>query len=712
MAKDKKVVGLLKRLSNSTIRGGVESAEFLSSLPESLMKPAIHILKTFGPEKLKEFISDMQKYETNEGPLSSISKKSGILKEYPRPESYKEKVAESAGDILGSVVSGGALGGYKTLKSVPGILGELGGLSAQSLAAPKIQEALPNNQVGQFAGNLLTGLGGSFAGSKLGKSISKPIPKSLPEQTHAQTLPVGSPEWRKQYAQELDLSKRDAKSASNRQNIQVQQQKKISESFPKEKIKPTKVVHDIIDNFKSLKKDLTKEYDEGLEKVFSNLKNPRKHDAKTGKPFPTYQTMNLDKTKDYIQELIASEPKGKAGERGFLEGIMKELDKQEGNPVLLNAFKKRMARKANYDSHNRLYMGDAKNQMIKKVIHSMTEELKEQIPGYREVMGNVEGRIKNLESLEKGVVGDYVSSARKNPSEFLNKIFENPNEEFVDQFKQIISPDLYDKAAQSYLRELRDEAFSKTIRGYENQDARLFALRNKLESRALQHSLPDQWKDFANNTAKEIHVTEMAAPRGDIAINAHRGIEVGDESKLFGKTKAKDILGKSLPTIIGGGIGAHVAGVPGAAAGAALGNIAEKVGEKAKTALQREQMLTGRSPSEQIVGHASDAINKTLPQGIMASRMTQNEELEKPQVNERLDKFSSFLDTLEEKKDMPVISQKKSILSSKPSIQRFESFLSQLDSKEKKTRKSPGDLLRKIPVINPRENEPSSVFVE
>src|ERR1700729_1723638 len=153
MAKDKpEDVGLLRRFSNSTVRGITESADFLSSIPEKLVKPATFILKKFGPKKLKEFLADMEKYESSEGPLSAISKKFGILKELPSPESYKEKVVDNAGDILGSIVSGGALAGYKTLKKIPGILGELGGLAAQSLAAPKIQESMPKNQVGQFAG--------------------------------------------------------------------------------------------------------------------------------------------------------------------------------------------------------------------------------------------------------------------------------------------------------------------------------------------------------------------------------------------------------------------------------------------------------------------------------------------------------------------------------------------------------------------------------
>lgn len=723
MIKDKsKDVGILKRLSNSTIRGGVESAEFLSSLPEQIMKPAAFILKKFGPKKLKEFLIDMEKHEPREGPLSAISKKSGILKELPQPESYKEKVAESAGDIIGSMVSGGALGGYKSLKTIPGILGELGGLGAQSLAAPKIQEAMPKNQIGQFAGNILTGLGGSVAGSKIGKSLSKPINPKLPELTHAQTLSIGSPEWRKQYAQELDLAKRDPKTGSIRQNIQLEQQKKIAESFPKTKVKPTKVVNDIIDNFKELKSQLSKEYDEGLEKALSSysIKNSKKYDPKTGKPLPTYKNIDLSKTKDSIAELIESEPKGKAGERGFLEGITKELDKQEGNPALLNAFKKRMARKAKYEPNNTLYLGAAKNSLLKKVIHNLTEDLKEQIPGYRDVMENAEKKIKHLESLEKGVVGDYVKSAKKNPSEFINKIFENPNEEFVDQFRKIISPELYDQAAQSYLRELKDESMGKTIRGFENQDARLFALRNKLEDRVLQHSLPEKWKEWAQKKAKDIHVTEMAAPRGDIAINASRGIEVGDESKLFGKSK--EIFGKSLPTIIGGGIGAQIAGAPGAAAGIALGNIAGKVGEKAKTAMQREQMLTGKSPTQQVSGHLETGINKILPQAIMAERMTESPELETPPIqptesnNPRLERFRNHIKTLKNNKENGISSETSMTARKKPNIQTFRSLINDLKSRETKGKevigkKSQGELLKKIPVINPGINEPSSIFV-
>lgn len=716
--KPKKDVGLLKRLANSAVRGTIESAEFLSSIPEHLMKPATFILKKFGPKKLKEFLADMEKYESSEGPLSSISKKYGILKELPAPESYKEKVADNAGDIIGSSVVGGALGGYKALKTIPGILGELGGLGAQSLAAPKIQEAMPNNKIGQFAGNILTGLAGNVAGSKVGKSLSKPITPELPSLTHAQTLPIGSPEWRKQTAQELDLAKRDPTTGALRQNIQIKRHKEIAESFPTPRIKPTKIVDNIVNNFKKLKSKLYKEYEEGLDKSFSSMKIPKKYDTKTGKALPTYKQINLDKTNDNIIELIESEPKGKAGERGFLEGILKELEKQRGNSTLLNAFKKRMGKKAKYEPSNTLYMGEAKNSLLKKVIHNLTEDLKEQIPGYRDVMEKAEKKIKYLESLEKGVVGDYVKSAQKNPSEFINKIFENPNEEFVNQFKQIISPELYEQAAQSYLGELKDVAMSKTIRGFENQDARFFALRGKLEDRALQHSLPEKWKEWTQNKAKDIHVSEMGSPRGDIALNANRGIKVGDESKLFGVSK--EILGKSIPTLIGGGIGAQIAGVPGAAVGIGLGKITEKVGEKAKTAMLREQMLTGKSPSQQIAGHLETGINKTLPQAVMAERMTEKPELEKelpvnrvPESNNpRLEKFNKYIATLKNSKEKAIPDEKAISAPKRPNIQTFKSFIADLKSRETKGRKLPGDSLKTVPVINPLQNETPFVEVE
>jgi hypothetical protein len=263
----------------------------------------------------------------------------------------------------------------------------------------------------------------------------------------------------------------------------------------------------------------------------------------------------------------------------------------------------------------------------------------------------------------------------------------------------------------------------KTIRGFENQDARLFALRNKLEDRTLQNSLPEKWKEWAQNKAKEIHVSEMAAPRGDIAINASRGIEVGDESKLFGKSK--EIFGKSLPTIIGGGIGAQIAGAPGAAAGIALGNIAGKAGEKAKTAMLREQMLTGKSPSQQISGHIETGVNKTLPQAIMAERMTENQELEEESPsnqssqsnNPRLERFKNHIKNLKNNKENGTSSEATVSSHKKPNIQTFRSLINDLKSQEIQGReirgkKSPGDLLKKVPVINPLQHEPSSIFVE
>lgn len=700
---NKKDIGILNRLSNSMVRGGIENAEFLSNLPVQLIKPATFILKKFGPEKLKEFLRSHEDYTNS--PLSTLAKKAGILRNLPAPESYKEKVFENLGDILGSSATGGAISGYKALRTLSGVLSELTGLGVQALVAPKIQEMLPENDIGQFVGNILAGLAGRKVGTKVAGKIQPSIPATLPEKTYAQTLPIGSPEWRKQAIQEFDLAKRDVKSGALKQDIQKNQHEKIEKSFPHTKIKAHEVVDNIVNNIRKQKESLSKTYNKGLKQVFDGYTNPKnKFDPKTGKRLPHYKTINTDRTKTYLDELIAAEPEGNEGFRDYLTKLIKEVDLQDGNPIKLNALKKRLAAKTKYGSHTPLYEGEAKNTLTQGVIKRITDDLKDQVPGYKNIMKRVGDKYEALEELYEGPIQSYVKSASKDPKSFIDKIFENKNEEIIDQFKSYIAPKLYDKAAQSYLRNIKEESLSKTIRGFENQDTRLFDLRGKLENPALQYSLPDKWKNFAKNTAKEIHISEMASPRGDIAINAGRGIEVGDESKLLGK--AKDIFGKSAPSLIGAGLGYGVAGPAGAGIGAGAAQVGEKLWNIGKQNLQRNQMLTGESPRKQVVDIMERSAQKVIPQTIMAAKMAGKEDAhelsESPEINE----YRLFLNQYNSQK--PIASASPQI-NKRSEIDDYRDYLNELKN-TKSISLSKGSEQKRIPVINPGPNEPNYMY--
>ncbi|GEM_PF-4269440 len=606
-----------KRIAHALTKGSAQNLDMLLSPGDIPMKAIGFLLKTFGSKKLANALDDDGVTGSVEGAL----KKFGGIEDLPKAESYGDRFAENLGTGLSSLPLA-AGGGARAIASA------LGGIVSQSGVQPLIEDRLPSHPGVQLTANILAGLAGGGVTGKVAGSFSPKASPLLPEYTHAQNLYRENPHSRQTRlarAKQLDLGKSDFESANNLQDIQLAQHAKTFNYFPKSKIKGSEVVDSIEDAFKKAKSEASNVYKEGFEEVIRGIENPlaNKFNPVTGEKISRYKKIDIDKTLDLIEEKILT-----ASESGdikkFLVGLRDNLMREKGNPIKLNSLKKEWGSKANYGPHNSLYVGKEKEAAYKQVIHSLTEDMKEQIPGYSELMKTAQKNIEHIDSIKNSILGDVVKTAEKKPSQIISRIFEDVDDEFIPLVKKIIPEDVYEKAAQTYLTDLSKETLGKTIIPKENKFTNYFNLRSKLENEKLQKTLPKDWADFAKNTAKDIEVSEIGLPRGDFAETSARGIATGDEVKNTGKRLAA----KSLPSLIGGGLGAATGSVggpfgiaKGAAAGAALGEGARRI----NTNLKRKEMLTGVSPSKQIINGITPDASQVAIQSQVAGHMPYRE---------------------------------------------------------------------------------------
>lgn len=628
--------GHLERAANAGKEELLNTAEFFSSLPEMASVPIRYLLKKFGPEKVSKMLSELEKTSDQyEGQLPAVGKKTGFTKELPQAETYGEKISENLGRAGGALLTGSPL---KALSTVPRAAATLGGLGTQSLLQPKIEEALPNSPILQMGANFITGLGGSLAGGITGNKLKKKNTE-IPKGTAGQLAELGSEESDRLLAKQLDLTKKDYKSAKELQKIQDAQHEGISKKLSSNNtIKGSEVVDDILTSFENVKEQGRKEYEEGLGTIMQGMENTSKFDPLTGQKLGRYKKIEAFEALDRLQELYHTSAKN--GEtQSFIRKLKKQILRQHGDPLKLDALKKEWSSKANYGSNNPLYVGKPKQAVFNKVIHALTEDLKEQVPGYREFMETTAANIEKRNSFIDGVVGEYVKSGEKKPSQLIKKIFEKTDPEHVHVLKSSISPEIYDKAAQTYVNDVLHEGLATPSLNQQNKFNQYAKVREEFEKNLpnLEHTLPEPYKNLVNESISDIKLSERGVPRGDYTINTNRNIAVGDETKGLGVVKGA--FGKSVPSLIGSGAGYLLGGIPGAALGAATAEGGKRIGQGIKTKLLRNEMLTGVSPGKQIGKAIGNVGRQGVQQSILSSNLSKTknpiEENSKEELNKR-----------------------------------------------------------------------------
>jgi len=618
--KQEKKVGLVSRAANAAKKEALELPEFIGNLPENTIGAAArYLIKKFGPEKASKMIESLE--ETSEklpsSQLGEVGKKTGFIKNISKAETYKEKVAENLGKGFVDILSGG--GALKTLSSLPRIISSIGGLLAQSFAQPKIEKAFPNSPILQTGANIASGIGGAVLGSKLSKTITKPKNIELPKGTAGQLASLGSERSDILLAKQLDLSKKDYKSAKLLQNIQKKQHQEIIDKLtPKDKTKGSEVVKAIDESFEKMKKIRREQYQTSKDKIFSNYQG---------------EAPDVNPIFDFIDQIRSEASQGGKIDK-VLGDVANKIYKNKDSLINLNSTKSDIQSLTQGLGKTELHLSNQEAALINMVAHKLEKAIEKTVPEIGEMNAIYKTQTDQLQNLQKGVVGKSVKAAANKPSEIFKNIFEKTDPEKISEFKSVIPEDLYEKAAEQYLGDVLKKSLGKSSRNQQNLSNKFYNIRSNFENNKdqLDATLPEKYKNIMDEAIENIKISERGVPRNDFTIQSNRNVAVGDEAKGLGV--AKNYLGKSIPSLIGAGTGYVVGGPYGALAGAAVGTGASQIGNAIKTKALRNEMLTGLSPTQQIGQSIVNATPQLTQQATLGKSLTNEmpyQQLEKKQ---------------------------------------------------------------------------------
>jgi len=684
MEEKNKKIGLIGRAAEAAKKEALDIPEFIGNLPENTIGLAVrYLIKKFGPEKAAKMVEDLEKTTEKlpESQLGAVGKKSGFLKKIPKAENYKEKVVENLGKGFVDILSGGAP--FKTLSTLPKAISTIGGLLSQSLAQPKIEKMAPNSPVIQTAGNILSGVGGASLARGLTKSAIKPKNIELPKGTAGQLAPLGSEKSDRLLAKQLDLSKKDYKSAKLLQNIQKKQHEDIINKLtPKDKTKGSEIVKAIDESFENMKQVRRETYQADKDRIFS-----------------TYQgeSPDLSPVFDLIDQITSEASQGGKITK-VLGDINNKIHNNKGSLIHLNSTKSEIQALTSGLGKSELHLSDQQAALINMVAHKLEQQIEKAVPEIGKMNAVYKAQTQELQNLQKGVVGKSVKAAANKPSEIFKKIFEKTDPEKIAEYKSVIPEELYEKAAQQYLGDVLKTSLGQPSRNQTNLSNKFFNVRSKLEKNKdqLAATLPEKYNNLVDEVIGDIQLSERGVPRNDFTIQSNRNVAVGDEAKGLGV--AKNYLGKSIPSILGAGAGYVVGGLPGAAVGTAVGTGAAQIGSAIKNKIGRKEMLTGLSPTQQISEGVSNISPQVLQQSLIGKGLTnqgegissdQLENVSQPQQQISQEKISQQLAAPE----LPTKNEEKE----DDSDMRMDKFFESLSSKKGKN-------------LSPNENEMDNFF--
>lgn len=702
MAAQDKKVGLLKRATESAKKQALDMPEFIGNLPENTIGLAVrYLLKKFGPEKAAKMIEHLEQTAEKlpESQLGELGKKSGFLKNLPQAETYKEKVSENLGRGFIDILSGGVP--LKTLSTLPKAMSTIGGLLGQAAAQPKIKENLPDSPVLQMGANIVSGLGsglgGAALGSKLSKSFMKPKPLELPKGTAGQLAPLGSEKSDSLLAKQLDLTKKDYKSAKLLQNIQKKQHDEIVRKLtPQDKTKGSKIVEAIYKSFEKMKKKRREQYQAAKDKIFNNYEG---------------EAPDLSPVFELIDQITSESSQGGKITK-ILGDINNKIHMNRGSLIHLNSTKSELQALTHGLGKAELHLSDQQAALINMVSHRLEQQIEKAVPEIGKMNAVYKAQTQKLEKLQEGVVGKSVKLAATKPSEIFKKIFEKTDPEKIAEFKSVIPQELYEKAAEQYLGDVLQSSLRQPSRNQANLSNKFFNVRKNLEKNRsqLEATLPEKYNNLVSEVIEDIQVSERGVPRNDYTIQSNRNVAVGDEAKGLGV--AKNYLGKSIPSILGAGAGYMVGGLPGAAVGTAVGTGASQIGNSLKNKALRQEMLTGLSPVQQVIETGAklspqiiqqSMLGKSLANESMSSQIPQSETsqgevpqdevpMTQPQLPQQLPEQLPAPETLPE--TLPETPNEEIGGEGEQYGQnnKMDDFFESLGSKEKEKRKEMGDI--------------------
>jgi hypothetical protein len=598
-------IGHGEYMANEAVKTGLQGFDFLNNIPENIASavsaPVKWILKNYGPEKAQMFLKDMEKMGTDEkgnpypGEIAGIGKGLGAYKDLPQPQQYSKMVAKNLGAIPSAAISGGR----NALNTVPAALSTLGGT-----LAPALMPHISDSPLIQGSVDFLSSLIGNAAGHRTGNAISGRN-QALPLMTAAQNEPLHTERSDILTGRQLDLAKSNRRSARDVSQIQQNQHQSVYDRLlPQQRISGSEVVKEIYDAFENRKTALRTSYDNTVENLIRNY---------TG-PLP-----NLAEVDSVLSRLINESSQG-----GLLHGQLQTLRNRiadnSHNLINLNNTKKELGHLLDFGQlENGLKLNDSQKQVLKGVYRPLRRAI-EIVPGLAEANQAFAQEKRAIIALQKQGVGKTVNEGLSNPSKVFKKIFEGDAER-NKQFRDIMSPELYDVSANTYLgNKLEDIIENSASWNKKNEAGNYFKLRKDLQKNRTKYrsTLPENQRNLVDNIIHDIDISEIGVPRNDFRNSIGREVTVGDELKGLG---AK-LIGKAVPTLLGAGAGSYHGGTSGLLFGAAAGLGGKALWERGKTSLLHNEMLGRGSPTEQIQEMARNTRDRSLPGALLSTYLS------------------------------------------------------------------------------------------
>jgi hypothetical protein len=554
--------------------GTLEMARMLSSLGGGIR----HVKgKDLFPEGIK-----------GENPISESSdaliKKLKTMNEHPEPKTWPQKFSKAGGEAGVGLIQGG-LGAATSpkMRTLANLLAETGGAVAQTFGSPAVKEWAPKSPFVQIPLNILLGISGALTGGGVGAAVKNNAQKPLPKMTAAQMAENGSPEQFALWQKQENLMKNDRLSAQYGHEIQKAQHGDISGALhAPQAVSGEDLAEQIIAAFEQKKATRSADYKENLQNAIeaSSAKPKQRYvaneigDVSTGIPtgestqgYP-YKKVKLNDTEATIDQMLQNVAVGGKKEKLLLD-TRDFIRRQEGHPWKLNDLKKELQDDINYSKLSSLYLGNSRKSALETIVDSVVDDLEKTVPGYKKLLSDYHIASKELEGLQKGVVGKYVKGAEHNPHDLLSNIFENPNPGVFEQIKSVLTPEQLQKAEQTYVMNLKNQFLNKGSKTQFNDAEKYLALRKHLENHwdALSHTLSEPMKETVENAISQIKKSEIGVPTGEFR--------------------------KNVGTYAPSGSDIHVGGT-------SYQGLRRLAGKTGMNKLHREEMLTGVSPMAQV----------------------------------------------------------------------------------------------------------------
>lgn len=451
-------------------------------------------------------------------PINSAINKTGIM-DIPTANTFGEKFAEGAGQFTGGMASGGGFKGVsQAAQSLPGLLKfaltKTGQIAAPAAVGPIVDKWDDNNPFITAPAQILA----SILGGKIGKSVSPNTP--LPEYTAAQNSYMENPDASKTktlIARQLDLAKKDPKSADALDQIGKNQESKIIAGMtPENPVSNQDITNKITDYVDELKNERTTDYTKGKVDVLQN--------AQTVDPTPTLNMLSEKRATTAI-----GSPLDKA-----LHQVEQLIKDSAGDPQRVAHVKTTIQGMADYNSG--LNLDSQSSGVMKQIAHQYGNDINKSIPGYADLNKNYSEQTDNLKGIINGMAGKVVASGENAPSSIPRRIFEKVDPELSGQVRGVLPDKMYGQAADSYLGDVLQRAQSTPSKNTYNNGTQMYKMGDILEKNypTLKETLPSAQMGKVDQTLKDIDVSMLGRPRNDYTIDARRGYAVGDEVKGLG----------------------------------------------------------------------------------------------------------------------------------------------------------------------------------